>query len=96
MPRLSTGAAPDRARHRRRLVGRDPREAHRAATPLELLFDLTLVVAFGTWRSCSSRSVAAAALGSGLAVSLVVLMFAPVVTVAGYETLGRRRLRAPG
>ena len=47
MPRMSTGAAPDRAHHRRRLVGRDPREAHRAATPLELLFDLTLVVAFG-------------------------------------------------
>jgi low temperature requirement protein LtrA len=29
------------------LSGRDPSEAHRAATPLELLFDLTLVVAFG-------------------------------------------------
>ena len=27
--------------------GRDPKEAHRAATPLELLFDLTFVVAFG-------------------------------------------------
>ncbi|GAA4102325.1 low temperature requirement protein A [Nocardioides kongjuensis] len=32
---------------RRRLVGRDPSEAHRAATPLELLFDLVFVVAFG-------------------------------------------------
>ena len=30
----------------RRMVGRDPLESHRAATPLELLFDLTLVVAF--------------------------------------------------
>jgi low temperature requirement protein LtrA len=30
----------------RRMVGRDPRENHRGATPLELLFDLTLVVAF--------------------------------------------------
>lgn len=30
----------------RRMVGRDPREGHRGATPLELLFDLTLVVAF--------------------------------------------------
>ena len=29
-----------------RLVGRDPKEAHRSATPLELLFDLTFVVAF--------------------------------------------------
>ncbi|HEY9365384.1 MAG TPA: low temperature requirement protein A [Agromyces sp.] len=30
----------------RRMVGRDPDEAHRASTPLELLFDLTFVVAF--------------------------------------------------
>ncbi|KQZ07473.1 hypothetical protein ASD23_16585 [Agromyces sp. Root1464] len=30
----------------RRMVGRDPKEAHRASTPLELLFDLTFVVAF--------------------------------------------------
>lgn len=34
--------------HRRvRMGGRDPAEAHRTATPLELLFDLTFVVAFG-------------------------------------------------
>jgi low temperature requirement protein LtrA len=31
----------------RRMTGRDPNEQHRAATPLELLFDLTFVVAFG-------------------------------------------------
>jgi low temperature requirement protein LtrA len=30
-----------------RMTGRDPGESHRAATPLELLFDLTFVVAFG-------------------------------------------------
>jgi len=30
----------------RRMVGRDPREAHRGASALELLFDLTFVVAF--------------------------------------------------
>lgn len=29
------------------MEGRDPHEAHRTATPLELLFDLTFVVAFG-------------------------------------------------
>ena len=29
------------------MTGRDPDETHRAATPLELLFDLTFVVAFG-------------------------------------------------
>jgi low temperature requirement protein LtrA len=34
--------------HRRaRMVGRDPDESHRTASPLELLFDLTFVVAFG-------------------------------------------------
>jgi low temperature requirement protein LtrA len=31
-----------------RMTGRDPHEAGRAATPLELLFDLTFVIAFGT------------------------------------------------
>ncbi|HEX5087412.1 MAG TPA: low temperature requirement protein A [Nocardioides sp.] len=31
----------------RRMVGRDPREPGRASTPLELLFDLTFVIAFG-------------------------------------------------
>jgi low temperature requirement protein LtrA len=34
--------------HRLRpMTGRDPDEEHRAATPLELLFDLTFVIAFG-------------------------------------------------
>jgi low temperature requirement protein LtrA len=36
----------DRAHHRRRFSGRDPDEIHRASTPLELLYDLTIVVAF--------------------------------------------------
>jgi low temperature requirement protein LtrA len=42
-------AAPERPPldHRlRRMVGRDPDEPHRTATPLELLFDLVFVVAF--------------------------------------------------
>jgi low temperature requirement protein LtrA len=39
---------PERLRHRRiPMAGRDPDESHRVATPLELLFDLTFVVAFG-------------------------------------------------
>src|SRR5687768_8571163 len=33
--------------HRIRMGGRDPSENHRTATPLELLFDLTFVIAFG-------------------------------------------------
>ncbi|MDA0159540.1 low temperature requirement protein A [Solirubrobacter ginsenosidimutans] len=36
------------AHRRRRFSGRDPEEDHRASTPLELLYDLTIVVAFGT------------------------------------------------
>ena len=33
--------------HARRMGGRDPHEAHRVATPLELLFDLTFATCFG-------------------------------------------------
>ena len=44
MPDDSAG---ERAHHRRRMSGRDPHEEHRSATPLELLYDLTFVVAFG-------------------------------------------------
>jgi low temperature requirement protein LtrA len=36
-----------RAHRLRRMSGRDPLEEHRAVTPLELLYDLTFVVAFG-------------------------------------------------
>ena len=32
----------------RRMTGRDPEEGGRASTPLELLFDLTFVIAFGS------------------------------------------------
>jgi len=39
--------APPLHHPRIRMRGRDPGESHRAATPLELLFDLTFVVAFG-------------------------------------------------
>jgi low temperature requirement protein LtrA len=37
---------PARQHRLRRMTGRDPDENHRSATPLELLFDLTFVVAF--------------------------------------------------
>ena len=40
--------AADRTHRRRRFTGRDPDEDHRASTPLELLYDLTIVVGFGT------------------------------------------------
>ena len=37
-------------------------------------------------------SVVLAALGAGVGACLLVLMFAPVVTVVGYETLGHRHV----
>lgn len=40
-------ATPSRASRLQRMTGRDPAASHRAATPLELLFDLSFVVAFG-------------------------------------------------
>ena len=44
-PEPAVTAAPS---HRlRRMTGRDPHEQNRVATPLELLFDLTFVIAFG-------------------------------------------------
>lgn len=47
LPRLPCMS--ERLRHGpRRMGGRDPHEDHRAATTLELLFDLTFVIAFGS------------------------------------------------
>src|SRR6478735_7307062 len=40
-----------------RMTGRDPSEHHRAATPLELLFDLTFVVAFSQISSQAAHAL---------------------------------------
>jgi len=58
--------------HTRRMGGRDPHEAHRVATPLELLFDLTFVVGFGLAASQLAHALAeghyaAALIGFGFA-----------------------------
>ena len=42
----------------RQMMGRDPGEGHRSATPLELLFDLTLVVAFAQAGSEAAHLIA--------------------------------------
>jgi low temperature requirement protein LtrA len=42
-----TAQQEDRAHRLRRMTGRDPAEEQRTSTPLELLYDLTFVVAFG-------------------------------------------------
>jgi low temperature requirement protein LtrA len=57
----------DRAHRRRRFSGRDPDEGHRAATPLELLYDLTIVVAFGTAADELAHYVADDHVGPGIA-----------------------------
>lgn len=57
------------------MTGRDPRERHRASTPLELLFDLTFVVAVGTAASHFAELVAAGHPGQGV-VAFALAMFA--------------------
>lgn len=46
MSETTTGSG-HAAHHTRPMAGRDPQEAHRAATPLEALFDLTFATTFG-------------------------------------------------
>ena len=51
----------------RRMAGRDLQERHRAATPLELLFDLTFVVAFATAGNEMAHMLAAGHTGAAIA-----------------------------
>lgn len=46
--------------------GRDPHEAHRVATPLELLFDLTFVAAFAIGSARFAHAVAEGHYAAGL------------------------------
>jgi low temperature requirement protein LtrA len=55
-----------RAHRIRRMSGRDPHEEHRVATPLELLFDLTFVVAFGIAADEFAHMLAENHVGAGL------------------------------
>lgn len=58
---------PTVTRHRLRpMTGRDPGEQHRAATPLELLFDLTFVIAFGIAANEFAHMLAENHIGAGL------------------------------
>lgn len=53
--------------HRLRpLTGRDPNEPHRAASPLELLYDLTFVIAFGATSVALAHAIAEGHAVSGL------------------------------
>src|SRR5919112_1514338 len=55
-----------RSHHRTRMGGRDPDEQHRTATPLELLFDLTFVIAFGAAANELAHLLAEGHLGTAL------------------------------
>src|SRR5688500_2896044 len=59
----------------RRMTGRDPHETHRTATPLELLYDLTLVVAFSLAGSQFAHALVEDHVVEGL-IGFVVGMFA--------------------
>ncbi len=73
MSDLQPGEPRERSRpvtpaHRlRRMAGRDPHEEHRVATPLELLFDLTFVIAFGLTASEFAHQLSLNHVGAGLA-----------------------------
>ena len=58
--------AEERPHHRRRFRGRDPNQGHRTATPVELLYDLTIVVGFGTAADELARYVADDHIGAGV------------------------------
>jgi low temperature requirement protein LtrA len=63
----------------RRMTGRDPLQSHRAATPLELLFDLTFVVAFGQAADQLAHYVAEGHFGpalGGFGFSMLVVVWA--------------------
>ena len=57
---------PVRVHRLNRMAGRDPHEQHRVATPLELLFDLTFVIAFGVAASQLAHLMAEGHVGAGL------------------------------
>ena len=99
------GSAVDYARPHglRRMFGWDPHQAHRSATPLELLFDLTLVVSFAQAGHVALAvamvfilviAVALAANGVPFGWCLVVVMLSPFVVAVGYETAGYRHVEA--
>ncbi len=80
----TTNPAPRAARHPLApLVGRDPDEPHRAATPLELIYDLTIVVAFSVAGSELAHQIAHGHVLAGL-IGFAFVMFAVVWAWLGY------------
>jgi low temperature requirement protein LtrA len=69
--------AQDQTHRLTRMIGRDPHESHRSATPLELLYDLTFVIGFGVAADELAHALAADHVAVGLA-GFVFAMFAVV------------------
>ncbi|MFC7400767.1 low temperature requirement protein A [Citricoccus sp. GCM10030269] len=63
------------AHHLRRMTGRNPHHPHRAATPLELLFDLAFVVAFSSAGNELAHAVSEGHIGAGIG-AFAFVMFA--------------------
>ncbi|MBF6242779.1 low temperature requirement protein A [Nocardia elegans] len=74
---VSTGGARGPAHRLIRMTGRDPDEPGRVSSPLELLFDLTFVVAVGTAASYFAQMVADGHAGKAV-LAFVLAMFAIV------------------
>ncbi|MET8574080.1 low temperature requirement protein A [Streptomyces sp. NPDC005012] len=87
VPRGGPGGGRARRRvtvHRERMTGRDPAEPGRTATPLELLFDLTFVVAVGTAASQVAEMLAEGHLGDAVT-AFAPAMFAIVLAWINYS-----------
>src|SRR5699024_8497452 len=66
--RISTMSEADTPHQHRRtpMLARDPEESNRASTPLELLFDLTIVVAFAQAATLMSQLLSEGHIGSAI------------------------------
>src|SRR5699024_7180205 len=66
--RISTMSEADTPHQHRRtpMLARDPEESNRASTPLELLFDLTIVVAFAQAASLMAQLLSEGHIGSAI------------------------------
>ena len=76
----------------RRMSGRDAHEGHRAATPLELLFDLTFVVGFGAAGNELAHALAEDQVTSGV-IGFGLAMFAVCWAWINFAWLGRVCIR---
>src|SRR5258706_4589634 len=63
---VDAGTTMSEQHHPRRMGGRDPNQEHRAATPLELLFDLTFATSFGLAASQFAHILAAGHLATAV------------------------------